>query len=232
MALDEPKEATKNTTEKQASGSDDGTPEKEPELFTGEQLEEAKQLERIKAGRENKTLEAREKAASAVLSKAEKLMVDMKADADKKAEQKYQDDLVKAGDDTSARSRVELSKELRIVRAELGDTKTKLGERDEELTDARKDAAVSTKERNAREIASRYEVKPETLLLTDGTVESMEALAKQITGKEIKTLKADSPKTTTGGSKLTAKQVKDMSPAERASRAKDIADMPLGIANY
>ena len=86
-----------------------------------------------------------------------------------------------------------------MVRDKLGDTETNSKQKDDKILQLEKISAESTKERNAREIASKYEVNIETLKLTDGSVEAMEALAKQLSGKEIKTLKPDSSKTGGGG---------------------------------
>lgn len=150
------------------------------------------------AGRTAKAMEAREGKVKEALTKAEKLQADIKKAEDERAEREYRADIERAGDDPLARSKVELSQQIRKLRGELGDTKTELGKRDEELTDARKVAAESTKERNAREIASKYEVDSKILELTDGSKESMEALAKTLSGKGIKTLKPNGSKTSMG----------------------------------
>jgi len=177
-----------------------GTSEQTPQTLTEEERTKKAVSDALSAaGRDAKTLDIREGKVKEALTKAEKLQADIKADAEKRAEQKYQEDLANAGDDTLARSKVELNRDLRLAREELDNTKTKLGKRDEELTDARKVAAESTKERNAREIASKYEVDSKTLLLTDGSVEAMEALAKTLSGKTATTLKPDSGKTIGGG---------------------------------
>jgi len=226
MTLDGPK----GNQDPKASENPEETSEKDPETLTREQEKQKAVSDALSAaGRDAKAMEAREGKVKDALAKAEKLQADIKKAEGERAEREYRADLERAGDDPLARSKVELSQTIRKLKGELGDTKTELGKRDEELTDARKVVAESTKERNAREIASKYEVNLETLKLTDGSVEAMEALAKQLTGKEIKTLKVDSSKTTTGSGPLTVEQVRNMSPEERAERSKEIAKLPLGL---
>ncbi len=178
------------------SADDKGTSNGDPETFTKESETKAVSDALSAAGRDAKAMEIREGAVKEALTKAEKLQTDIKKAADEKVETDYRAALDRAGDDPLAKSKVELDHSLKTARAELADTKSDLGKRNEELTDARKVAAESTKERNAREIASKYEVSLELLALTDGSVEAMEALAKQISGKEIKPLKPDESKTT------------------------------------
>ncbi len=195
MTLDETKGNQDNTSE-----DPKGTSEKEPETLTeGDRTTKAVSDALSAAGRDAKAMEARESAVKVALGKAEKLQADIKKAEGERTEREYRADLERAGDDPLARSKVELSQQIRGLRGELGDTKSELGKSQEELTDTRKVVAESTKERNAREIASKYEVDSKTLLLTDGSVEAMEALAKTISGKEIKTLKPDESKTGGGG---------------------------------
>ncbi len=183
-----------------ASAEQKETSNTEPETLTEEDRTKKAVSDALSvAGRDAQAMDARESKVKDILSKAEKLQADIKADADKRAEQKYQDDLDKAGEDPVARSKVELNRDLRNARAELSDTKSELSKEKEVSTEARKVAAESTKERNAREIASKYEVDSVTLLLTDGSKEAMEALAKRISGKVIPTLKPDSSRISGGG---------------------------------
>ena len=195
MTLDE----TKGNQDNQPSEDLKGTSENDPETLTEEDRTKKAVSDALSAaGRTDKDVEAKLKKANEAASKAEKLMLDIKAENKRKAEQDYQEELRKADGDVIAIRNIKLAKGLKEVQAELGDTKTELGKSQEELTDARKVAAVSTKERNAREIASKYEVDSKTLLLTDGSAESMEALAKQISGKVIPTLKPNGSKTIGG----------------------------------
>ena len=190
---------TKGNQDDKTSEDLRGTSETEPETLTEEDRTKKAVSDALSAaGRTAKAMEARENAVKAALSKAEKLQADIKKAEGERVEREYRADLERAGDDPLARSKVELSQTIRTLKGELGDTKSELGKRDEELTDARKVAAESTKERNAREIASKYEVNIETLKLTDGSVEAMEALAKTISGKVIPTLKPNGSKTSLG----------------------------------
>ena len=95
--MDEPKETEENTTEKQASTEGAGTPKEEPELFTKVQVEEAKQLERIKAGREEKALEAREGVVKKALAKAEELQASIKKAENARVEREDREALERAG---------------------------------------------------------------------------------------------------------------------------------------
>ncbi len=196
MALD----GTENVQDVATSEQTTKTSEKEPETLTEEDRTQKAVSDALSAaGRTAKAMEARESAVKVALGKAEKLQVDIRKAEGERTERDYRADLERAGGDPLQRSKVELTKTIRDLRGELGDTKSELGKREEELTDTRKVVAESTKERNAREIASKYEVNIETLKLTDGSVEAMEALAKQLSGKDIKTLKPDSSKTGGGG---------------------------------
>lgn len=194
MTLDETTGNQDDTTSEDPKETSSET----PETFTKESETKAISDALSVAGRDAKAMETREKAVSAVLSKAEKIQTDIKVADDKRVEQKYQDDLTKAGDDPIARSKVELAQENRRLRGELGDSETKSEQKDDRILQLEQTEAVSTKERNARVIASKYEVDPEILKLTDGSVETMEVLAKQLTGKTTATLMPDSGKTIGG----------------------------------
>ena len=194
MTLDEKEKPQDNTSE-----DTPGTSEKEPETLTDEdKITKAVSDALSAAGRDAKTMEVREGKVKDALAKAEKLQVAIKVDADKRAEQKYRDDLEKAGDDSLQRSKVELNRDLRLARVELEDANTKSKQKDDKILQLEQTEAVSTKERNARVIASKYGVDPETLKLTDGSAETMEALAKKLSGKEAPTLKPDGSKTSRG----------------------------------
>jgi len=191
-------DGTENKQDVNTSAEETETSEEKPQTVTTKERDKAVSDALSAAGRDAKAMEAREKAVKDALSQAEKLQADIKTAEDDKAERDYQEALSNAGDDPLAKSKVELTKTIRDLKLELGDTKSKLGKRDEELTETRKVVAESTKERNAREIASKYEVNADTLKLTDGSVESMEALAKSISGKETPTLKLDTGETKGG----------------------------------
>jgi len=228
MILDENKE----TQDIPTSEDTKGTSEKDPETLTEEERTTKAVSDALSAaGRDAKTMEARENAVKSALSKAEGLQADIKADAKKRAEQKYQDDLARAGDDPLARSKVELNRDLRLARAELDDTKTKSKQKDDKILQLEEKEAVSTKEQNARVIASKYEVNIETLKLTDGSKESMEALAKTISGKTPITLKPDGSKTGGGGGGIPTnmeqlrKWVDGLSQAELEERSDEINKM-------
>jgi len=193
--LGEPNEKQDEKT----SVEQEDTSKQEPETFTKETQAKAISDALAAAGRTTKDTDTKLKKATEAASKAEKLMVDMKAERERKAEQDYQDALKKADGDPITIRNIKLAREVKTLTDELGTKKSELGKRDEELTETRKEAALSTKERNAREIASKYEVDLETLKLTDGSVEAMEALAKTLSGKGIKTLKPDGSKTSGGG---------------------------------
>ena len=194
MPLDEKEKPQDNTSEDKP-----GTSEKEPETLTEEdKITKAVSDALSAAGRDAKAMDVREGKVKDALAKAEKLQAAIKADADKRAEQKYREDLENAGDDALKRSKVELNRDLRLARVELEDAKTKSKQKDDRILHLEQTEAVSTKERNARVIASKYGVDPETLKLTDGSVETMEALAKKLSGKETPTLKPDGSKTSTG----------------------------------
>ena len=199
MTLDE----TKGNQDDKTSEDQRGTSEKDPETLTEEDKTRKAVSDALSAaGRDAKAMEAREKGVKEALARAEKLQVDIRKAESERAEREYRDALQRAGDDPLAKSKVELDRSLKLAKVELANKEAELSKREEELTDARKVAADSTKERNAREIASKYEVNPETLKLTDGSPEAMEALAKTLSGKETPTLIADSGKTSGGSGRI------------------------------
>jgi len=168
------------------------TSEKEPETFTMEQAEERER----KATSDVSAEMGRVKKLNADLIKSSQAIQDRlekrEREEDERERARYRDepDKLDAVDERIKRRTLEseLAKKEQELEEERGKTK--------EVEEAE---VKSTKERNAREIASKYEVDLETLKLTDGSVEAMEALAKTLSGKGIKTLKPDGSKTSGGG---------------------------------
>ncbi|KKL62353.1 hypothetical protein LCGC14_2186060 [marine sediment metagenome] len=68
----------------------------------------------------------------------------------------------------------------------LATTNTELETANQTIVTMKTQSAVSTKEQNAREIAGRFQVDVEDLLLTDGSKEAMEKLAQKLTKVEPK----------------------------------------------
>jgi len=176
------------------STGDKGTSEKTPETFTREQVDTVSQ-----------------KAVSDALSKAgrtatafEKREVAVKATEDRIAQErkdKDQAELDAVKDDHEARSAIEERHKHRDTKSQLAKVTQELEDEKERGKQRDEDTVKSTKERNAREIATRLEVDASQLLkFTDGSSEAMEELAKVLPKLgTIPPIKLDSGKTTGGG---------------------------------
>lgn len=97
---------------------------------------------------------------------------------------------------------IKLRRTNRELESKLADRDSRVDELEAKTTEAQEAEAEHTKERNAREVATRLGVNAKTLVkFTDGSVEAMEDLAKSLPQKgEGKSLKVDSGKTLGGES--------------------------------
>ncbi len=210
-----------------ASKGKQETPEKAPETFAKEQVQEIAQKAAsdalAKAGRTAKAFEQREEAIKA---REEKHTDEVRARRERELEN--------VQDDASALTKVRAKHKLEEVNSELAKLKSELEAEREKGKQRDGEVVVSTQERNAREIATHLNVEEKTLLAlskrTDGSKEAIEEIAQALPklGEPKKPVTPDSGKTLGGGT-LTVEQVKQMSPAEQRERISDIAKLPLGI---
>ena len=184
------------TQDVETSEDTKGTSDKDPETFTKERHDEdvrkAKSDALAEVGRYKKSADDAIKAVKATEARIDQMLKDQEdaelADAEGNAEKL---DAIK---ERQGKRRAE--NELAKVRQELDENKEKVRLLDEKEVE-------STKERNAREIASRLDVDAKRLVklakFTDGSTEAIEEIAQELPKRgEAKTLKVDSGKTTGG----------------------------------
>jgi len=191
MLLDEPE-----NKQDESSADEKETSEKETETFNQKQLDEARQQGKsdglTESGRLRKAKEASDKIAERAIVRLEKFEKQME-----------DDELSRAEGDEKKISAINERRIRRQTENELASKNTELEDLTEKLRQAEEISGQYTKELNAREIATRLEVDPKKLAklskYTDGSVEAIEELAKELPKKgDTKPLKADSNKTIGG----------------------------------
>ena len=192
MELDETKE-----TQDESSESTETTSGENEETFTKGQLEEAGRKGKSDAlaevGRLKKATENAIKAAQAAETRVDQMIKDQE-DAELKS----------AAGDEERMSAIKERSLRRKAESDLTQLKSELDTKNEELDTANAEKAENTKERNARDAASRLGVDSKMLVklakFTDGSTEAIEDVAKELPKKDGgKSLKVDSGKTTGGG---------------------------------
>lgn len=197
---------------------------KETETLTREQAEEEKRKVRSDALAEVGRLKA--SSESAIKSA--------------RAAQERIDRMLKEQDESELETAKEQPDKLTVIRerqARRG-AEAKLAKAEQELegekaktAEAQEAVVKSTKERNAREIATRLNVDAKTLIkFTDGSAEAMEELAKSLPQKgETKTLTPDSGKTIGGGKTYKSEEIlktldpSTMTPQQISEQVKELA---------
>ncbi len=199
--MDDPKE----TQDTETSETTEGTSDKDPETFTKEDVRKARSDALAEVGRHKKAAEDAIKALKATNTRIDQMVKDQE-DAE----------LEDAKDDTEKLSAIKERQGKRRAEAELAKVKQESAEKDEKIKLLDEKEVESTKERNAREIASRLGVDAKRLAnlakYTDGSTEAIEEIAKDLPKKEVKTpLKVDSSKTVGAGGRLRYKDVEEYS---------------------
>lgn len=224
--MDEPK----GTQGAATSENTEETSEKEPETFTQEQV---KELER-KAKSDALADINRYKTES---TKAIKAAQAAEARIDRMLKDQEESELEDARDDADKLSGIRDRQAKRRAESELAQVKQELSEKDEQIKQYGDKEAESTKELNAREIATRLNVDANRLAklakFTDGSTEAIEEIAKELPkkGEPKSPLKPDSGKTTggTGGIPTKMEQfrtwVAGLSQEEFEERSADINKM-------
>jgi len=200
--MDEPKETQDNSSEDTKE-----TSKEEPETFTGEQVKEAERKAKSDALAELGRLKKANESLVNINKKTQERIVQI-------IQSQEDEELARAGGDEEKLSAIKERQARRKVESELVQTKSELEGEKAKTAEAQEAEAEHTKERNAREVATRLGVNAKTLMkFTDGSVEAMEDLAKDLPkkGEPKDPLKPDSGKTTGGGKSFTRQQIADMS---------------------
>ena len=187
-------EGRKDNPKKETLGEPKGTSVKEPETFTMEQVKEREGKIRSDFASDLGRIETYKTAAENARKSAEA--------AEERLNQRIKDqeeaELEAAQDNTSELTRIRAKQTQRVKDAELDKRERELNEKEEELKGVREKEVESTKERNAREVATKHDVDVETLIkFTDGSLLAMEDLA-QALPKKGAPLIVDSSKTIGG----------------------------------
>ncbi len=183
-----------------------------PQTYTEDTQKKAIEDALSAAGREAKTIADMKVEAKGILETAQSVRVKVKEERDLWQEHRDEAERVAVHDDADALKSVNERIRQRTEKANLAKERTELSERETKVTASEKKESDSTKERNAREIATRLGVDPKLLAklakLTDGSNEAIEAEAKGLpkVGDPKPSLKTDSGVTVgAGGSPKTGK---------------------------
>ncbi len=190
---------TEETQQDNTSVGDEGTTSKEPVTFTEEQVKERERKTSsdvsAELGRVKKLNEGLIKSSQAIqdrLNRRDKEEIDRELETHK--------------DDPAEIRRIRAEQETRRVQSELTEKEQELDVEKGKTAEAQEAEAKHTKERNAREVASRLGVEAKTLIkFTDGSVEAMEDLAKSMNKEN--PINPDSSKTT--GSNLSDEKIRE-----------------------
>jgi len=221
MTLGEPNERQDNPSAEQEDTSSETL-----ESFTKEQVEEqvrkAKSDALAEVGRLKKSSEDAIKAARAAEERINRML-----------KEQEEAELEAARDEPDKLTVIRERQARRQAEAKLAQIEQELSEKDKRIKLQEEKEAESTKERNAREIAARFEVDAKRLVklakFTDGSLEAIEDIAKDLPKKgETKTLTPDSGKTTGGGQIYKSEEIlktldpSKMTPQEISDRVKEL----------
>jgi len=201
---------TENTQDGKTSGDEKGTSEK---------THTDKEVAEIKRNAESDAL-ANAGRATAAAEKATKIANDAITKLKKAEERAYETDRERYKDDVTQLTAIEARRREGTITAELDSTRQELSEERGKREAAEEKVNESTKERNAREIATRLNVEPNLLgelsRLTDGSVEAIEANMLPKLGEVKKPLQIDQGGGTGGasGRKPTLGELKASDPIE------------------
>ena len=187
--MDKPEE-TKDTSERDSSEVNQET-SKKPDTSTEELVRKAVSDALSKAGRTDKVLKDREDRLKKTITDAQEAQENWRKQRRESEEETFRDD-------ADALKTLKKKYALEDREAKLALKEAELDGRKGEYEEAQQVVAQSTKERNAREIATRLKVDPETLIKFADTEEAMEELAEKLT-KGTETPRPDSGGTTGGG---------------------------------
>ena len=125
-----------------------------------------------------------------------KLAQEAQARLDKMIKEQDERELEDARDDPQRLSALQERQRRRVVESELSAVKSELTQKGERLQQLETEKAETQREQTVQEVAGRYKVDPVRLAKlakrTDGTIEEIEDLAKELPGANSKSLKPDS----------------------------------------
>lgn len=188
-------DGTETQTDATLSDENTETPKEETQV-TQTQLDKAVLDARTSAladvGRFQRESEAAVKAATAALDRTKKIRLEMD-----------EIELQNAEGSSEQLSAVKERQKRRTAETELDEATLKLTQRDEELSRIKEDSAKATQGEKAREIATRLGIDADGLIrlskFTDGSVEAMEELAKELPKKQAIREKIESDSNQGGG---------------------------------
>jgi hypothetical protein len=187
-----------------SSAEDKETPEQEPETFTKEQheaeLKKARSDALAELGRYKQNAEKAVASAKAAQDRLEQYIRDQE-----------EQELENAKDEPERVKTLKAYQEARKIKAKLAEAQQELKDKEDELASIRSIEVESTKERNAREIATRLGVDESKAVnvakFTDGSPEAMEAVISELPKKTKQNLRVDSGGT--GGGGLNWEKIRD-----------------------
>ena len=177
-----------NTQDVQTSAEDKETSAQEPETFTKEDLKAAEARAKNDALSDINRYKAESEKALKAAKAAEERLNRMLAELEEQ-------ELEAAKDEPEKVKTLKAYQEVRKTKAELARAQQELKDKEDELSTIRSQEAESTKERKAREIATRLG-KDESRAVnvakfTDGSPEAMEAVISELPSKTKPALKPD-----------------------------------------
>ncbi len=179
-----------------------GTPT-EPQTFTKESEEKAVSDALSVAGRDAKTITEKTTEAQRILESAQNTRKEIKEERERWQNERDEADREVLKADPEALKSLDERIRQRNEATKLASKGKELDERELKNTEAQKEVAQSTKERNAREIATRLNVDSEPLLkFTDGSKEAMEELAQKLPKNETKPPLKTDPGVPIGGGQM------------------------------
>ena len=199
------------TQDVNTSGQKEETSKAEPETFTQKDMEEATRKSSSDALAEL----GRFKKINADLIKSSQVLQERQERKDREADEA---ELEANRDKPDVLSVIKERTARRLAENELSLVRQDLSEKEERLKEVEKKEGESTKERNAREVATRLGVDPKILgrlaQLTDGSIGEIEKEAKGLpkVAEAKDPLKVDSGKTMGGGEKTDEQKLKDRYP--------------------
>lgn len=189
-------DGTENAQDVATSEQTTETSKETPQTFTEEQVEERERKVRSDGLAElGRLKKANEALVNTNLKTQERI--------GRIIQEQEEDELSRAEGNDEKLSAIKERQTRRRVESELVKTKSELDGEKAKTAEAQEKEAEHTKERNAREVATRLQVDAKLLAelakLTDGSVEAIEEKARLLPKKgETKTLTPDSGKTTGG----------------------------------
>ncbi|KKL74086.1 hypothetical protein LCGC14_2068410 [marine sediment metagenome] len=191
-------DGTETSTDVTLGTEETGTPKEDPQFdqaHVDKAVLDAKTAALADVGRFQREAQTAVKAAEAALERTKKI-------------RKEQDEAeIKAAEgDSEQLSAVKERQRRRDVESELDEVTLKLNQRDDKITQLETSGAEATKVQTARDVATRLGVDADSLIrltkFTDGSVESIEELARELPKKTVRPKVVTDSNVETEGKKL------------------------------